>query len=84
MEDIILTGNDIHGIKGLKSHMYSIFSIKDLGRLNYFLGIEVTYAKGGIILSQQRFTSALLRDSGINSFKTAATPLPINLNLQSS
>lgn len=27
-------------IEVLKTHIYTVFSIKDLGKLNYFLGIE--------------------------------------------
>ena len=42
--------NDIDGINGLKSHLHFVFSIKDLGPLNFFLGIEVTYNLDGIIL----------------------------------
>ena len=30
------------------------FEIKDLGRLKYFLGIEVTHSKDRIFISQQK------------------------------
>lgn len=84
VDDIILTGNDLAGINTLKSHLHSVFSIKDLGPLNFFLGLEVTHTPQGIILSQRKFTSELLRDSGITNFKRVVTPLPINLKLHAS
>lgn len=40
MDDIILTRTDMGAIEVLKTHIYTVFSIKDLGKLNYFLGIE--------------------------------------------
>ena len=62
----------------LKAHLHNTFSMKDLGKLNYFLGLEVTYLNHGIVLSQQKFTTDLLYSSGITHFKHVATPLPLN------
>ena len=53
VDDIILTGNNIFDIQSLKSHLHRIFSIKDLGKLHYFLGLEVSYFKDGIALTQE-------------------------------
>ena len=41
VDDIIVTGNDIEGINFLRTQLMKEFSIKDLGRLKYCLGIEV-------------------------------------------
>jgi len=41
MDDIIITGNDNKLIHSLVSQMNSVFSLKDLGEFDYFLGIEV-------------------------------------------
>lgn len=41
VDDIIITSNDYDGIKGLKLHFFQHFQTKDLGRLWYFLRIEV-------------------------------------------
>ena len=84
VDNIILTGNDIQSIQHLISHLHRTFSIKDLGPLSFFLGLEVTYLPYGISLTQRKFTSELLRDSAISTFKTVATPLPITLKLQQS
>ena len=40
-DDIIITGSDQDGIQKLKQHLFSHFQTKDLGKLKYFLGIEV-------------------------------------------
>ena len=41
VDDIVITGNDQDGIQRLKQHLFSHFQITDLGKLKYFLGIEI-------------------------------------------
>lgn len=44
IDDIIMTGNDEKKIHILKQ-MAKEFKIKELGRLKYFLGIEIAHSK---------------------------------------
>ena len=44
MDDIIITGNDEFGVSSLSSELAKAFEIEPLGRLRYFLGIEVAYS----------------------------------------
>lgn len=41
VDDIVITGDDSGGIASLKQFLQQQFHTKDLGRLRYFLGIEV-------------------------------------------
>ena len=41
VDDIVLRGNDHHGISEVKQHRCQHFQTKDLNKLRYFLGIEV-------------------------------------------
>lgn len=84
VDDILLTGNNTAGIQSLKSHLHRIFSIKDLGKLHYFLGLEVTHLSDGIALTQKKFTKELLRDCGITEFQKVVTPLPLHLKLHNN
>ena len=84
VDDIILTGDDIGTIQKLKGHLHQVFSIKDLGTLHYFLGLEVSYVPEGVILSQRKFASDLIKESGFVPTKKVATPLPVHLKLQAS
>ncbi|KAL8154536.1 hypothetical protein AgCh_000052 [Apium graveolens] len=81
VDDIILTGDDLLEIKDLKQHLDNVFSIKDLGKLSFFLGIEIGYHEDGITLTQKKFTKELLDTAGVLKGKSV-TPLPINLKLQ--
>lgn len=51
VDEIILTGGDVDSINSLKLHLHNTFSIKDLGHLSFFLGLEVTYLPDGIALT---------------------------------
>ena len=51
MDDIVITGSDQDGIQKLKQHLFSHFRTKDLGKLKYFLGIEVAQSNSGVVIS---------------------------------
>ena len=51
VDNIIITGDDKQGIDDLKRYLQNSFRTKDLGKLHYFLGIEVARSKEGISLS---------------------------------
>ena len=51
VDEITVTGDYVREIKELKKCLAQEFEIKDLSRLKYFLGIEVTHSKHGIFVS---------------------------------
>ncbi|KAK3034139.1 hypothetical protein RJ639_033482 [Escallonia herrerae] len=63
VDDILLTGNDLQEIERLKKFLLKRFRIKDLGDLKYFLGIEFSYSKKGIFMSQRKYALDILQDS---------------------
>lgn len=81
VDDVLITGNSTEEIETLKRHLHKTFTIKDLGRLHYFLGLEVSYMPEGIVLTQRKFTKDLLQVSGVTTFKKAVSPLPLNIKL---
>ena len=52
MDDIIVIGNDVKEKNILKQCLAKEFVIKYLGKLKYFLGIEVTLSKQFIFISR--------------------------------
>ena len=42
VDDIVITGDDVPEIKGLKEKLGKAFEVKDLGPLRYFLVVERT------------------------------------------
>ncbi|GJS95882.1 ribonuclease H-like domain-containing protein [Tanacetum coccineum] len=75
VDDIIITGNSVSEIEKFKVFLKSKFMIKDLGKLKYFLGIEVVDTDKGICLNQRKYVLDLLSEYGMLACKPAKTPL---------
>ena len=80
-DDIVITGSDRNGIQKLKQHLFSHFQTKDLGKLKYFLSIEVTQSNSGVIISQRKHTLDILADTGMLDCKPIDTPVDPNVKL---
>ncbi|KAJ0622209.1 putative RNA-directed DNA polymerase [Helianthus annuus] len=75
VDDIVLTGNSVVEIEGIKKVLNDTFKIKDLGILKYFLGIEVLYNKDEICFSQSKYCLELLNEFGYLGCKPVNTPI---------
>ena len=78
VDDIVITGDDIQEIDSLKRQLQTEFKVKDLGRLKYFLGMEIARSKQGIFISQRKYTLDLLNETGKLGCRPAGTPLERN------
>lgn len=59
-DDIIITGSESTLISDFILTLGTLFSVKDLGQLYYFLGIEVEQYHQGLFLSQSKYILDLL------------------------
>ncbi|CAL2278311.1 unnamed protein product [Prunus armeniaca] len=79
--DMIITGNDKHEISQLQDYLATVFEMKDVGGLKYFLGIEVARSQQDIFLSEMKYVLDLLTDTGMLDCKPADTPIVQNHHL---
>ncbi|KAL8161261.1 hypothetical protein V2J09_012750 [Rumex salicifolius] len=75
VDDIIVTGNTPASVDKVIATLASKFSLKDMGNLHYFLGVEVTRSTDGIFLNQRKYVHDLLTRAGMSEAKAANTPL---------
>ncbi|KAF5805700.1 putative RNA-directed DNA polymerase [Helianthus annuus] len=74
VDDVIIVGDNSKKIQQIKQQLDDEFSIKDLGPLKYFLGIEVAKTKDGLVLSQRKYILDILKDSGMLGCRPSAFP----------
>jgi hypothetical protein len=60
VDDIIVASSTDAAVEALLNDLRSEFGLKDLGPLNYFLGIEVKPSSDGIVLTQEKYTRDIL------------------------
>ncbi|KAI5343890.1 hypothetical protein L3X38_011766 [Prunus dulcis] len=75
VDDIILTGSNSSHLLAFLRTLGTEFDIKDLGHLNYFLGVEVHYHPTSIHLTQNKYTVDLLKRSNLLDCKLISTPM---------
>jgi hypothetical protein len=75
VDDIIITSSSPSTIDALLADLKIDFSIKDLGDLHYFLGIEVKKVHNRILLTQEKYASDILHRVGMLLCKSTPTPL---------
>jgi hypothetical protein len=75
VDDIIIVSSSNSVTDKLIQNLTEEFAVKDLGRLEYFLGIEVKHSKKGILLSQKRYALDLLKKAKMDKCKTISTPM---------
>ncbi|KAJ0863942.1 putative RNA-directed DNA polymerase [Helianthus annuus] len=81
VDDVILVWNNMEEMQNVKSFLDKRFSIKDLGVLKFFLGIEVARTKKGLVLSQHKYILDILEDTGMTGCRPSQFPMKQNLKL---
>ena len=56
MDDLIFIGNDEIMFVEFKKSMMLEFDMTDIGKMRYFLGIEVMQRSDGIFISHKKYT----------------------------
>ena len=75
VDDIIVASSTRDATSALLQDLNKEFALKDLGDLNYFLGIEVNKVNNGILLTQEKYANDVLRRVGMLNCKPVNTPL---------
>ncbi|GAA0172344.1 transmembrane signal receptor [Lithospermum erythrorhizon] len=81
VDDLIISGNNRADIAAFKDYLHMCFHMKDLGKLKYFLGIEVGRNPEGIFLCQRKYALDIISEIGLLGSKPVAFPMEQNQKL---
>ena len=75
MDDILIKGEDSELIHKLINDLNSQFSLKKLGSVSYFFGIEAHRNSTSPILTQRKYLQDLLTKTRMLSAKSCSSPI---------
>lgn len=81
VDDILVTETKVSNINKFKQQMGKEFEISDLGKLSYYLGIEVIQDKDHIILKQAVYALMLLEKAGMSECNPAKYPMEVKVQI---
>lgn len=81
VDDIIISSKNQLLIDHFKASLSKSFKLKDLGNLQYFLGVEIARSMDEIITTQRKFVLEMLEEYGLLGAKPTSITMGVNANL---
>lgn len=75
VDDLIFTGNDKRFCDEFKNSMMLEFEMTDLGKMKYFLGVEVKQCQDGIFICQRKYAKEVLVRFGMEESNSVKNPI---------
>ncbi|KAM2898087.1 hypothetical protein COP2_007657 [Malus domestica] len=74
VDDIIITGSNPTVIQSVINTLHEVFDLKDMGKLAYFLGLQVSYkSNGDIFVNQSKYVKYLIHKAAMDDCKPCST-----------
>ncbi|BBH09462.1 hypothetical protein Prudu_021967 [Prunus dulcis] len=85
VDDIILTGYKDSLVQEIIDKLSDVFEMKDMGRLTYFLGLQISYNDNGdIFVCQTKYATDLLAKVRMDTCRPCTTPCKPHCQLLAS
>jgi len=81
VDDLVITGSDTQFVGHVVTALGTWFSLKDMGLLHYFLGVEVIPTHAGLFLSQHQYIRDILETQNMVGAKDISTPMSTTQSL---
>jgi histone deacetylase 1/2 len=75
VDNIVLTGSSAGLLQLIVDRLRTEFAIKDLGKLRFFLDINIKRTKDGFYLSQECYEEDIMKHAGMMNCKPVSTPV---------
>ncbi|PKU66194.1 Retrovirus-related Pol polyprotein from transposon TNT 1-94 [Dendrobium catenatum] len=74
VDDILITGNDIHAMQDIIEQLKLKFTMKDLGLANQFLGIHIDSLTDKFFLSQNSYANSIVQMAELHNCNSVSNP----------
>ena len=81
VDDLFVTETNVKIINEFKREIAKNFEMSDLGRLTYYLGIEVIQHQDGITLNQRNYALKILEGECMKDCNSVQTPMDSGIKL---
>lgn len=81
VDDFVIASNDATALQEFKDYLQKCFRMKDLGKLKYFLGLEVARNASGFYISQRKYALDIIAETGLLGAKPSHVPIELNHQL---
>src|SRR5436190_23641471 len=81
VDDIIVTSNNSAFLNTFIGKLTTEFATKNMGSLNYFLGLEAHRTHSGLFLSQAKYAHEILLHANLVDSKPMTTPMVVSSHL---
>nr|GEY61095.1 hypothetical protein [Tanacetum cinerariifolium] len=75
VDDIIFGSSNPQLCREFKALMHENFQMSAMGKLNFFLGLQVLQKEDGIFLSQDKYVGDILKKFGYSDVRSSNTPM---------
>ncbi|GJY24357.1 retrovirus-related pol polyprotein from transposon TNT 1-94 [Tanacetum coccineum] len=75
VDDIIFGSTKKSLCTEFEKMMHKKFQMSSMGKLTFFLGMQVKHKEDGIFISQDKYVTEILKKFGFSDVKTASTPM---------
>ncbi|XP_071724909.1 uncharacterized mitochondrial protein AtMg00810-like [Rutidosis leptorrhynchoides] len=82
VDDLLVIGNDDKLVSTFVTALAATFSVKELGTLDFFLGVEAIQTQGGLFLSQYQYIHKILERTNMLHAKDFTTLISSMQSLQ--
>lgn len=84
VDDVLVTSKKVEFLKSFIANLHKFFSVKDLGFLHYFLGIQIRRSPAGFFLNQEQYITDLLTKLNMNQSSSCPTLIVVGNDLCST
>ena len=81
VDDLVIAGSNNESIEHLKKTLEGKFRMDDRGKLEWFLGLQISQENNKLTLDQEKYIESVIEKFGMQDSNPSKTPAENNLKL---